>query len=115
MTEQSPNETTLVFDVERYADYEPFERVAEAVIQQDNRRVEYIYDISHEDEQAVLQVSARYYEGGEQINQSNVTQEYETDGDVVFHAGERDLQEFIKANAFADPEVTIGEEFESYA
>jgi hypothetical protein len=107
-------ETTLAFISEHYADYEPFERVAEAIVRSGDRRVEYVYEISHEGESPTLQVSAEYYVDGELVNESNTTQKYETDGERVYHTESgQELEAFIKANAFADPEVTIGEEFES--
>jgi len=107
-------ETTLTFDVEQYLDYEPFERVAEAVIERGSRRVDYIYDIIHEDDTNTLRVSAKYYLDGELVNDSVTTQKYETDGDRVYHTDDgQELRDFIEANAFADPEVTLTEEFES--
>ena len=106
--------TTLTQINDHYADYEPFERVAEAVIEQGGRRVDYIYEISHENETAELQVSSKYYTDGELVNQSNTTQTYPVEGGFVLHAGEEhELMAFIEANAFADPEVTLGEEYDS--
>ena len=107
-------ETTLVKINDHYAEHEPFDRVAEAVIERGDRRVDYIYDISYEDEKPVLCVNSRYYLNGELENESNTTQTYPTDGDCVYHtqSGE-ELYEFIKANAFADPKVSLTDEFES--
>ena len=107
-------ETTLAFDVDHYAEHEPFERVAEAAIEQGDRRVDYIYDVSHEGEQDELQVSARYYLGGELRNESNTTQTYPVEDGTVFHVSTgQELREFIEANAFADPEISLTDEFES--
>lgn len=106
--------TTLAQINDHYADYEPFERVAEAVIEQGDRRVDYIYEISHENETPELQVSAKYYAADELVNQSNTTQTYTVEDGKVHHAGnEQELMKFIEANAFADPEVTLTDEYES--
>ena len=115
MTDDNPTiETTLAQINDHYADYEPLERVGEAVIERDARRVEYVYDISTEDEQAKLQVHARYYLNGKLKNESNATQTYPTDGGRVYHTESgQELYEFIEANAFADAQVTLTDEFES--
>lgn len=106
-------ETTLAFDVNIYEDYDPFERVAEAVIESGNRRVDYLYDISHEGDEDELQVHSRYYLGGELRNESNAQQTYPTDGKRVYHTETgQELREFIEANAFADPEISLTDEFE---
>jgi len=106
--------TTLVEINDHYGENSPVDRVAEAVIERGDRRVDYIYDISYEDEQPLLCVNARYYFHGEMVNQSNTTQTYDTDGVHVMHSGiEEELMDFIEANAFADPEVTLTDEFES--
>lgn len=106
--------TTLVFDVEHYADYDPFERVAEAVITRGNREVKYVYDISSESDENELQVYAYYYLDGELKNESNVNQTYPVEDGTVYHTSSgQELREFIEANAFADPEVSLTGEFES--
>ena len=106
--------TTLVFDVDHYADYERHERVAEAVIECANRRVDYLYDIFTEGEDKTLEVQAKYYNGGELVNQSNHAQTYDTDGDRVYHTDKgQEIQEFVEANAFADVEVTLTDEYDS--
>ena len=107
-------ETTLAQIDDHYADYEPFTRVAEAVIQQGNRRVDYIYEISHEGDTDELQVSAKYYDGDELVNESLVTQTYPVEDGVVYHTDDgQELMAFIEANAFADPEVSVTDEYES--
>ena len=114
MKAETQIETTLAQINDHYADYEPFERVAEAIIEQGNRRVEYIYEISYEGETDELQVSAKYYDDGELVNESNTTETYSVEDGVVYHTENgQELMEFIEANAFADPEVTVGEEYES--
>lgn len=106
--------TTLAKINDHYGENSPVDRVAEAVIERADRRVDYIYDISYEDETPLLCVNARYYFHGELVNQSNTTQTYPTDGDRVYHTDSgQELYEFIEANAFSDPEVTLTDEFES--
>lgn len=115
-------ETTLAFDVNHYADHEPLERVAEAVIESGNRRVDYLYDIVHggdragDEDEDELQVHARYYLDGELRNESNRQQTYLVRDGVVYDTygtEYREVRKFIEANAFADPEVSLTDEFES--
>lgn len=107
-------ETTITFDIDHYQHYEPFERVAEAVIERGERRVDYLYDISYEGEEDELQVHARYYLDGELRNESNSPQTFPVEDGVVYHTDSgQDLREFIEANAFADPEIALTDEFES--
>jgi len=114
MTAETQIETTLAQVNDHYANYEPFERVAEAVIECGGRRVDYIYEISHESNTDELQVSAKYYKSGELVNESNTTQTYPVEDGVVYHIESgQDLMEFIEANAFADPAVSVGEEYDS--
>lgn len=114
MVDKNEIETTLAQINDHYADYEPFTRVAEAVIQQGSRRVEYIYDISHERDTDELQVSAKYYNGDELVNESTLYQTYPVEDGVVYHTDTgQELMAFIEANAFADPEVSVSEEYES--
>ena len=111
-------ETTLAFDVEDYPEHEPRERVAEAVIEQGDRLVFYYYDLVTGGDRAgeadELQVTARYFLDGELRNESLNHQSYPVRDDVVHHTDDgQDLEEFIEANAFADPEISLTDEFES--
>ena len=109
-------ETTLAFDVDVYGEHDPVERVAEAVIESGNRRVDYLYDISHEGDEDELQVHARYYFNGELRNESNRQQTYLVRDGVVYDTygtEYRGVRKFIEANAFADPEISLTDEFES--
>lgn len=112
-------ETSLTFDdIGDYPDHEPLERVAEAVIEQGDRKVYYLYDLvtggDRAGEEDELQVHARYFLDGELRHGSSAQQTYPTDGERVFHTETgQELREFIEANAFADPEISITDEFES--
>jgi len=107
-------ESTLVFDVERYADYELFERVAEGVHERGNRKVEYIYDLDTETDETVLRVHARYYLDGDLKNESEKTQTYVVEDGTVQHAGTGyGLEQFVRDNFEVDPEITLTDEFES--
>jgi len=107
-------ESTLVFDVEHYADYEPFERVAEGAHERGNRKVEYIYDLDTETDETVLRVHARYYLDGDLKNESTHTQTYVVEDNTVQHAGTGyELEQFVRDNFGIDPEVTLTDEFES--
>lgn len=108
-------ETTLAFDVEHYADHDPFDRVAEAVLTRGDREVMYVYDIRRrEGEQDELQVHRYYSLEDDLVNESNVPQTYPIEDGVVYHTDSgQELREFIKANAFADPEISLTDEFES--
>ena len=111
---EEQTESTLVFDVERYADYELFERVAEGVHERGNRKVEYIYDLDTETDETVLRVHARYYLNGDLKNESGYTETYVVEDAIVQHAGTGyELEQFVQDNFEADPEVTLTDEFES--
>lgn len=106
-------ESTLVFDVDKYAEYEAFERVAEGIHEWKYRMTEYVYDIEMMDDRTELQVVAKYYDSNELINQSS-SETYQIDDGKVIHAGERwDVEQFIEDNFMADPKVSITEEWES--
>ena len=108
-------DTTIVFGLTHYADFDPFTRMAEAVISDGQRTVRYVYDLSTEvEDEPELQVSAFYEFDGELRNESVAHQTYPVEDDYVLHAGSRqELHEFIEANAFGDPEASPGDEFES--
>lgn len=107
-------ETTLAAIDGHYPDFDPFERVFEAIIEADGRRVKYIYDLNRSDDTTTLDVSAEYYDEGLLVNQSDRTQSFELEDGDVRHAGRTwDLQTFVTDNAFADPEISLTDEYES--
>lgn len=115
-TENEQIESTLVFDVEHYDDYEPRERVAEGVHERGDRKVEYHYDLDHEGEETQLLVSTRYFLDGDLRNESQQGygrgESYRVEDGVVPHSGE-DVETFVRSNFVADPEIVLTDEFES--
>jgi len=109
-------ESTLVFDVKHYRDYEPFVRVAEGIHERGERKVEYIYDLDTETEPIMLRVQSRFYLNGELKNQSNRNaQVYEVKAGNVQHAGsEFELHQFVQDNFEAGREVALTDVFEDY-
>lgn len=107
--------STLVFNVEHYNDYEPFERVAEGIHERGERRVEYIYDLDTETDETVLRVHTQYFLNGELKNESGrSTQTYAVVDGMVQHAGqEYELKQFVQDNFNGDIEITMTDEFES--
>jgi hypothetical protein len=107
-------ESTLVFDVEHYNDYEPFVRVAEGIHERGDRKVEYLYNLDTETDETVLRVQTRYYLDNELKNESGRdTQTYVVEDGVVQHAQGYELEQFIEDNFEVDPEVVLRDEFES--
>jgi hypothetical protein len=107
-------ESTLVFDVENYDDYEPFERVAEGIHERGERKVKYIYDLDTETDETVLRVHTRYHLGGELKNESSGSmQDYTVEDGIVQHGSGYELEQFVKDNFSGDPQITITDEFES--
>lgn len=121
MTEQPQSEdieSTLVFDVEKYAQHEPYERIAEGVYEWENRKTEYLYDLDNETDTPELTVQVRYYEDGELMNESDVGYKrgevYHVTGDAVKHAGEEvPMETFVEENFRVDPVVSVTDEWES--
>jgi hypothetical protein len=118
MTDESEIESTLDFDVERYADDDPFERVAVGSHEWRNRRVEYVYELSTEvEDDTQLSVNFRYYLNGELVAERPLYGPGETypveNGRVMHTSTGQELVEFIEANFNADPAVSVTDEFES--
>lgn len=117
-TDEAQVESTLVFDVEKYRDYEPYERVAEGIHERGRRKVEMFYELDYEGEETMLRVHTKYYLDGELKNESQAGYGRRTsypvqDGQVMHTDTGQELEEFIEANFMADPEVSVGDEFES--
>lgn len=100
-------ESTLVYDTEKYDEHEPYERVAEGIHERGRRKMEYIYDIDHEGAETTLRVYTRYYLDGELENESCGS------AGAYPVRDSQDLHEFIEDNFNADPEVSLGDEWES--
>jgi len=116
--DESEIESTIDFDVERYADYDPFERVAVGSHKWRNRRVEYVYELSTEvEDDTQLSLDTRYYLNGELVAERPLYGPGETypveDGRVMHTNTGQELTEFIEANFDADPAVSVTDEFES--
>jgi len=111
--DDEPETETLLVELEReYSESDPLENVAEAQVIRGDRRVSYIYRLDHESD--TLVVDSKYYHSEELRNQSNTQQTFDVSDGEVQHSGfSYDLMQFIEDNAFADPEVSITDEFES--
>jgi hypothetical protein len=108
--------STLVFDVEHYADYEPRERIAEGVHECGRRKVEILYDLDREGRETRLRVHTKYYLKNELQNESQQGygrgESYRVEDGVVPHSGE-DIETFVRSNFEVDPEIVLTDEFES--